>query len=73
MRYLENPERQRVLRQALSATTLLEIETATRELRQWVAEHPDDLGIVDAFEQLDLMRRATEEIASTEHTPVAAK
>jgi hypothetical protein len=55
MRYSQDPERQRILIQALDATTLCEIDVATRELKQWVRDHPDDLGIVDAFEQLSLM------------------
>jgi hypothetical protein len=69
MRYSEMPERQHILTQALDATTLSEIETATRELKQWVAAHPDDLGIVDAFEQLSLMEDIAHEKASdTTHT-----
>jgi hypothetical protein len=55
MRYSQNAERQRILLQALDATTLCEIDEATRELKRWVQSHPDDLGIVDAFEQLSLM------------------
>ena len=61
MRYSENVERQCVLKQALCASTLAEIETASRELRAWKSAHPDDLGIIDAFEQLDLLRRAAKE------------
>lgn len=64
MNYSQNPERQRVLRQSLRARTLPEIETAAHELKQWIMEHPDDLGIVDAFEQLSMM----EEIASEQGT-----
>ncbi len=60
MGHADNPERKRVLYQALSARTRLEIDAATHALRLWVAEHPDDLGIVDAFEQLSLL----EEIVS---------
>lgn len=55
MSYSQDPERQRILIQALDATTLCEIDVATRELKQWVRDHPDDLGIVDSFEQLSLM------------------
>jgi hypothetical protein len=61
MRYSENTDRQRVLKQALCASTLAEIETASQELRMWTSAHPDDIGIVDAFEQLDLLRRAAKD------------
>ncbi len=67
MKYTQDPERQRILHQALDATTLTEIEIATRELQQWVETHPDDLGIVDAFEQLSLM----EDIACEKEAPQA--
>lgn len=73
MRYAENPKRQRVLMQALRATTLPEIERAAHDLHQWIDAHPDDVGIVDAFEQLDLMRRAVEEIAKPTQELVAVE
>jgi hypothetical protein len=72
MRYLQNEERQRILRQALTAKSLCEIDAATLELREWVSTHPDDLGIVDAFEQLDLMRRAVMELESSSPSPAAS-
>ena len=53
-------ERERLLKQALCANTLDEIETAGLELRAWSLAHRDDLGIIDAFEQLDLLRRAVQ-------------
>ncbi len=61
MKFADNPERKRILNQALSARTLSEIAIATRELDEWVHAHPDDLGIVDAFEQLAMMQEAAEE------------
>ena len=72
-----NSARQRVLEQALRARTLPEIEAATDELHQWVSAHPDDLGIVDAFEQLSLMEDIAYEQESGEthmlsHTPSKA-
>lgn len=73
MKYSQDPERQRILLQALDATTLCEIDVATRELKQWVKDHPDDLGIVDAFEQLSLMEdiaRENESMADISAEPV---
>ena len=58
MSYEANSERQSVLAQVLRATTPEEIDTAKVLLRAWVDKHPDDLGIVDAFEQLEIMREA---------------
>lgn len=56
MNYANDPERERVLTQALEARTPQEVETALQELRHWVKAYPDDLGIVDAFEPLTLRR-----------------
>jgi hypothetical protein len=61
----EEAERKRVLGQALSARTLSQVLAATCELKLWVASHPDDLGIVDAFEQLSLM----EDVAREKEAP----
>lgn len=60
MKYAENPEREFVLNQALRARTLSEIAIATRELDQWVDDHPDDWGIRDAYEVLENMREIAE-------------
>jgi hypothetical protein len=57
----DNPKRQQVLTQALAATSLTEIESAACALRQWVKEHPDDLGITAAFEQLSLLKDIAED------------
>ena len=61
MKYINQPERQRVLAQALQATTLLELESATHAMDAWVAAHPDDIGIQDAYEQMALMELAARE------------
>lgn len=61
MRYVDDPERKRISEQALWATTLPEIMTARRELDQWVDDHPDDLGILDAYEMLANMQEIAEE------------
>jgi hypothetical protein len=76
MSHTSNPERSLLIAQVLGATTLAEIEEATKALQKWVADHPDDLGIVDGFEQLALMRICAEEKAnqpSTATEPVLAR
>ena len=61
MSYSENPERERILDQALNARTLLQIAVATQELREWVRQNPADVGIREAFEGLSLMQDIAEE------------
>ena len=61
MNYADHPERERILDQALDARTLPEIATATRELREWVRQNPDDIGIREVFEGLSLMQDIAEE------------
>ena len=61
MSYAKHPERERVLNQALKARMFPEIAAATRELDQWVDDHPDDLGIIDAYEVLENMKEIAEE------------
>jgi hypothetical protein len=56
-----HPGRQRVLNLALDARTLPEIEAATQELRTWLREHPEDVGMPEAFEGLSLLRDIAEE------------
>jgi len=60
MNYAEHPGRERILDQALKARTFSEIATATREMDQWVEDHPDDLGILDAYEVLANMQEIAE-------------
>ncbi len=60
MNYAEHPEREHILDQALKARTFSEIATATREMDQWVEDHPDDLGILDAYEVLANMQEIAE-------------
>lgn len=60
MNYAEHPERERVLNQALRARTFSEIAQANVEMDQWVAAHPEDLGIRDAYEVLDNMQEIAE-------------
>ena len=61
MKYANDEERNRIARQAMRATTLAEVTLATRELDQWVEGHPDDLGIIDAYEILENMKEIAEE------------
>lgn len=60
MKYANNEERSRIMNQALRATTFAEIAMATREMDQWVSDHPDDLGIRDAYEVLENMQEIAE-------------
>ena len=61
MKYANDTERNRIAYQAMRATTLAEVIVATRELDQWVEGHPDDLGIIDAYEILENMKEIAEE------------
>ena len=60
MRYVNIPERTRIMNQALRATTFAEIAAANLEMDRWVAAHPEDLGIRDAYEVLDNMQENAE-------------
>jgi hypothetical protein len=60
MNYAEHPERERVLNLALRARTFSEIAAANLEMDRWVADHPEDLGIRDAYEVLDNMQEIAE-------------
>lgn len=56
--------RERLLGQVFAARTLSEIAQAKQALRDWLAEHPDEPGMADAFEVLshqeDFARREVE-------------
>jgi len=60
MKYANDEERNRIAHQAMRATTLAEVTFATHELDRWVDDHPDDLGIIDAYEVLENMREIAE-------------
>lgn len=60
MNYSNHPEREEILNHALRARTFAEIAAANLEMDQWVSEHPDDLGIRDAYEALDNMQEIAE-------------
>jgi len=60
----ETIQRQVLIERVLDATTLLEIHGARQALRDWIAVHPDEQGMSDAFEQLSLLEDiAREQIA----------
>ena len=61
MKYADDEERNRIARQAMRATTMAEVILASRELDQWVDDHPDDLGIIDAYEILENMKEIAED------------
>lgn len=44
--------RERLLDQVFAARTLPQIDLAKQSLRTWLREHPDELGMADAFEAL---------------------
>ncbi len=60
MSYANHSEGNRIMNQALRARTLPEIAFANHEMDQWVAAHPEDLGIRDAYEVLDNMQEIAE-------------
>ncbi len=48
----DTTERERIIEQALSASTSSEIRQATQELQHWTRTYPHDFGIIDTFEVL---------------------
>ena len=56
-----NAERERIIEQALSASTLLEIRQATQELQRWTRTYPHDFRVVDTFEVLSHKQDFAEE------------
>ena len=56
-----NAERERIIEQALSASTSSEIRLATQVLQQWTRTYPQDFGIVDTFEVLSHKQDFAEE------------
>ena len=62
-------DRERLTNQVLDATTLEEIYSARRLLRDWIAKYPKEEGMSDAFEQLSLL----EDVALEEAKPAAER
>lgn len=56
MHFLDNPDRLILIQQFNRVSTLVEVEAALMTLRQWRKLHPDDWGILDAGEELSLLR-----------------
>ena len=56
MNRADDPARNLLIRQILSARELPDVLAAMEALRQWMREHPDDQGMRDGFEQLSLMQ-----------------
>ncbi len=65
-------ERERIIEQALSASTSSEIRQATQELQQWTRTYPQDFGIVDTFEVLSHKQDFAEEREQRAETREAA-
>ena len=57
---VNSPIRQQIIHQVLRARSLSEVAAATQALQQWVAQHPEDLGIVDGFEAPAMMQECAE-------------
>ena len=57
----DDPERKSIATQVLDARAIADIDAATETLRAWVRRNPADVGIVEAFEGLSLMRDIAEE------------
>jgi hypothetical protein len=49
---MANPARQRLLDQIMAATTREEIDAAWRAQRSWLVANPDDIGVLEAGEDL---------------------
>ena len=58
MNFLDNPQREVLVRQILRARTLPEVHAAQTALRAWRVRYPDDWGILDAGEQVSLIQDA---------------
>ena len=52
MPFLDNPQRETLITQILSARTLPEVEAAQAALCAWRQRYPNDWGILDGGEQL---------------------
>lgn len=70
---LNATKRERILSLARRAETLAEVEHATTELRRWVQQHPNDLGIRDAFEPLFRLRDFLTMTADTDEPPLTTE
>lgn len=68
----DHAERERIIEQALSASTQPEIRQATQELQQWTHTYPQDFGIVDTFEVLSHKQDFAEEREQRTKTREAA-
>ena len=55
-----DPARQRLLDQIMSATTGEEIDAAWQAQRSWLAANPDDIGVLEAGEDLAYAEEALE-------------
>ncbi len=56
----QEQRRERLIGLILSAKTLPEIAQTRQMLQDWLAAHPDDLGITDGFDHLAMSRSLAE-------------
>ncbi len=57
---IQQQQRERIVGLILSAKTLAEISEAKQILQEWMAAHPDDLGLTDGFDHLAMSRSLAE-------------
>jgi hypothetical protein len=65
---IANPERRRLLDQMMDATTREEIDVAVEAQRAWLFANPDDVGVLEAGEDLAYAEEALEAEAGTVRT-----
>ncbi len=57
-------QREQLIDEVLSATTLEECERAKNLIIAWMQEHPKDFGILDAGEQVAMIMDGYSEVAT---------
>ena len=57
----QEQRRERLISMILSAKTLPEIAQTKQMLQDWLAAHPNDLGITDGFDHLAMSRSLAED------------
>ena len=57
----QEQRRERLISMILSARALPEIAQTRQMLQDWLAAHPDDLGITDGFDHLAMSRSLAED------------
>jgi hypothetical protein len=66
---VSDTERERLLDQVFAARTLAEVAAAQQALRDWLAAHPEETGMADAFELLFHQEEFAREQETGSHAP----